>query len=121
MTTLYWKTIETFKSVYQNGNLRLQIKLCLIIIKNFALLLFMISVFSIPMLLDREVDFVTAMITSFQTVTENPVPMLIWAAFIAVSTFLALIPAFLGLFLVLPLLGHATWHLYSLLQHAAED
>ena len=80
---------------------------------GFALLLYMITVIALPLLLDREVDFVTAMITSFGTVTANPGPMLGWAVFIAVATFLALIPAFLGLFLVLPLLGHATWHLYD--------
>ena len=47
--------------------------------------------------------------------------MLIWAALISGLTFLAMIPGFLGLLIVLPLLGHATWHLYSLMQHAAED
>lgn len=80
----------------------------------FAMLLYMITVIALPLLLEREVDFVTAMITSFQTVTANPVPMLAWAALIAALTFAAMIPAFLGLFLVLPLLGHATWHLYRL-------
>jgi len=79
---------------------------------GFALLLYMITVVSLPLLLDREVDFVTAMISSFQTVLGSPAPMLVWAAFIAVSTFVALIPGFFGLFLVLPLLGHGTWHLY---------
>ncbi len=79
----------------------------------FALLIYMITVVSMPLLLDREVDFVTAMITSFQTVLANPAPMLIWAAFIAVVTFIAMLPAFLGLFLTLPLLGHASWHLYD--------
>lgn len=84
----------------------------------FALLLYMITVISLPMLLDREVDFVTAMITSFQTVVRNPVPMLAWALFIAGVTFVAMIPWFLGLYVVLPLLGHATWHLYRLLSDA---
>lgn len=79
----------------------------------FALLLFTITVISMPLLLDREVDFVTAMITSFQTVTGNPGQMLAWALIISVLTFLALLPAFLGLYLVLPLLGHASWHLYD--------
>jgi uncharacterized membrane protein len=82
----------------------------------FALLLYMITVLSLPLLLDREVDFVTAMITSFQYVQAHPVPMLGWAAFIALATFAALVPWFLGLLLVLPLLGHATWHLYELLK-----
>lgn len=78
----------------------------------FALLLFMITVISLPLLLDREVDFVTAMITSFQYVQSNLVVMLLWAALIAGLTFVALMPWFLGLFLVLPLLGHASWHIY---------
>lgn len=80
---------------------------------GFALLLYMITVIALPLLLDREVDFVTAMITSFQTVTSNPVPMLVWAILIAALTFVAMIPMFMGLFFVLPLLGHATWHLYD--------
>ncbi len=88
---------------------------------GFALLLYMITVVALPLLLDREVDFVTAMITSFQTVLANPVPMLAWGVFIAVVTFVALIPGFLGLFIVLPLLGHATWHLYRLVCEAGQE
>ena len=87
----------------------------------FALLLYMITVISLPLLLDREVDFVTAMITSFITVRDNPVPMLAWGAMIAVLTFLAMLPAFFGLFLVLPLLGHATWHLYQQIKEAGRE
>ena len=79
----------------------------------FAALLYAITVIALPLLLDREVDFVTAMIASVKVVAANPVTMLGWAAFIAAVTFVALIPWFLGLFLVLPLLGHATWHVYA--------
>jgi len=79
----------------------------------FAILLFNITVIALPLLLDREVDFVTAMITSFQYVMRNPVIMLGWGAFVAIVTFLALIPGFLGLLIALPLLGHATWHIYD--------
>lgn len=82
----------------------------------FALLLYMITVLALPMLLDREVDFVTAMITSFQFVSRHFVLMLAWAMFMAVVTFVALMPGFLGLFFVLPWLGHATWHLYDQLR-----
>lgn len=82
----------------------------------FALLLYMITVLSLPLLLDREIDFVSAMIASFQYVAAYPLPMMIWAIFIAVVTFVALIPMFTGLFFVLPLLGHATWHLYDLVR-----
>lgn len=77
-----------------------------------ALALFSVTVISLPMLLDREVDFVTAMITSVETVRQNPRTMLTWAAIIAGLLFAAMIPAFLGLFVILPVLGHATWHLY---------
>jgi uncharacterized membrane protein len=78
----------------------------------FATLLFSLTVVSLPMLLDREVDFVTAMLTSFALVRENPRVMLGWGALIAASLFLGMLPAFLGLFVVLPLFGHASWHLY---------
>ncbi|WP_299661085.1 DUF2189 domain-containing protein [uncultured Ruegeria sp.] len=81
----------------------------------FAIILYMITVLSIPMLLDRELDFVTAMISSFAYVKANMRVMLGWGSFIAIITFLAMVPWFLGLLLVLPLLGHASWHLYRLI------
>ncbi|WP_112309964.1 DUF2189 domain-containing protein [Pseudogemmobacter bohemicus] len=77
-----------------------------------AALLFALTVVSLPMLLDRDIDYVTAMLTSLGLVRENPVLMLGWGAFIALVLFLAMLPGFLGLFLVLPLFGHASWHLY---------
>ncbi len=82
----------------------------------FALLLFSLTVISIPLLLDREVDFVTAMITSIQTVARSFLPLLVWGIGIALLLFVAMLPGFLGLFLVLPLLGHSSWHLYSLIR-----
>lgn len=78
----------------------------------FAVVLFALTVVSLPMLLDRDVDFITAMIASWSLVMANPVTMLIWASLIATSLFVAMIPGFLGLFVVLPLFGHASWHLY---------
>ncbi len=77
-----------------------------------ALLLFAMTVISLPMVVDQEVDFITAMIRSVQTVLANLFVMLLWAGIIAVTTLLALIPWFLGLLVVLPVLGHATWHMY---------
>ena len=77
-----------------------------------AFLLFSLTVVSLPMLLEREVDFVTAMILSVRVVAANRGVMLAWAALVAGLTFAALLPWFLGLTVVLPLLGHATWHLY---------
>jgi len=78
----------------------------------FATLLYALTVVSLPMLMDREVDFVTAMLTSMALVRENPVVMLGWGAFIAALLFAGMVPGFLGLFAVLPVLGHASWHLY---------
>ena len=82
----------------------------------FALLLFAICVVGLPLLLDREVDYVTAMITSIGMVAANPVVMLGWAACIAVLLMLAMVPAFLGLLVVLPWLGHTSWHVYAMLR-----
>ena len=77
-----------------------------------AAALYSVTVISLPLLLDREVDFVTAMITSYTAVVENPKVMLSWAALIAGLLFVAMIPAFLGLLVVMPVLGHASWHMY---------
>ncbi|NIZ13999.1 DUF2189 domain-containing protein [Phaeobacter sp. HF9A] len=82
----------------------------------FALLIYMITVLGLPLLLDREIDFVTAMIASFSYVQANPLRMIAWAGFVAGLTFLALLPGFLGLLIVLPWLGHSSWHLYRLIR-----
>ena len=79
---------------------------------GFSAALFSITVVSLPMLLDREVDFVTAMITSVHVVRQSPVVMMGWGAFIAVCLLVSMLPWFLGLFVTLPLFGHASWHLY---------
>jgi uncharacterized membrane protein len=75
-------------------------------------LLFALTVVGLPMLLDREVDFVTAMLTSLGVVTQSPLVMLAWGGLIGACLLLAMLPGFLGLFVVLPIFGHATWHLY---------
>ncbi len=77
-----------------------------------AFLLFSMTVVSLPLLLEKEVDFISAMLLSIRMVSENLPVMALWAFVIAVLTLIALIPWFLGLFVVLPVLGHATWHLY---------
>ena len=77
-----------------------------------AFVLFSLTVVSLPLVLDREVDFVTAMLVSLAMVRQNFGTMLVWAAVIAGLTVIALVPWFLGLLVVLPVLGHATWHLY---------
>ncbi|NVO14696.1 MAG: DUF2189 domain-containing protein [Rhodoplanes sp.] len=77
-----------------------------------SLVLFSLTVVSFPLLLDRDVDCVTAMITSVRAVTTSPVPMIGWAATVVLLLLVASLPGFLGLVVVLPVLGHATWHLY---------
>lgn len=78
----------------------------------FALGLFAITVVSLPMLVDREVDFITAIITSLGVFGNNRRVMMGWAFLVAVSLAVAMVPLFFGLLLALPVLGHATWHLY---------
>ncbi|WP_236638593.1 DUF2189 domain-containing protein [Mangrovicoccus ximenensis] len=77
-----------------------------------AALLFAVTVFGMPMLVDREVDYVTAILTSLEAVKQNPRTMFAWAAIVAGALLVAMLPMFLGLVVVLPVLGHATWHLY---------
>ena len=79
----------------------------------FALLLFSTTVISFPLLLERDVDFITAMITSFKTVMASPFVMLTWGVVVTISVMVSFIPAFLGLLIVLPVLGHTTWHIYK--------
>ncbi|MEL6264892.1 MAG: DUF2189 domain-containing protein [Pseudomonadota bacterium] len=78
----------------------------------FAAVAYAMSVVTFPYLLDRNADCVTAMIVSFRTVAASPVVMFAWAAMIGVAIAVASLPMFVGLVVVLPLLGHASWHLY---------
>lgn len=78
-----------------------------------AAALFAVTVIAMPLLLDRETDFISAMLTSVRVVTENPVVMLGWAAILSVTVLVSMVPAFLGLIVTLPVLGHTTWHLYQ--------
>ncbi len=77
-----------------------------------AALLFSISVTAVPMLMDRDLDVVSAMVASVQSVLRNPMPMLLWGVIIVVACILAMLPQFMGMILVFPALGHASWHLY---------
>jgi uncharacterized membrane protein len=78
----------------------------------FALLVLAISVVSFPLLLDRDVGLYTAVATSLRAVAANPVPMAAWGLIVAGGLALGSIPILLGLIIVMPVLGHATWHLY---------
>jgi uncharacterized membrane protein len=78
----------------------------------FALLVLTISVVSFPLLLDRDVGAAEAIVTSIKAVRMNPVPMAMWGLIVAVALAIGSVPFFLGLAVVMPVLGHATWHLY---------
>lgn len=98
--------------VFLSGQGMIMIAVELVVGAVVAFVLFSLTVVSLPLLLDKEVDFVSAMLKSFETVRQNPVVMLVWAFIIAALSLTALAPIFLGLMVVLPVLGHATWHLY---------
>ncbi len=78
----------------------------------FAVLVLVISAISFPLLVDRDAGAAVAILTSVRAVAANPVPMAAWGLIVAVLLAVGSLPAFLGLAVVMPVLGHATWHLY---------
>ncbi len=78
----------------------------------FALVALCISVVSFPMMLDRHAGAGEAMVTSLRVVAKNPVTIAAWGLIVAALLVAGSLPLFLGLAIVIPLLGHATWHLY---------
>jgi len=78
----------------------------------FAAVVLSISVVSFPMLMDRDVDVITAVLTSVRAVIANPITMAVWGFVVAGALFIGSLPLFVGLAVALPVLGHATWHLY---------
>jgi uncharacterized membrane protein len=78
----------------------------------FAVMVLTISVVSFPLMLDRNLGAVAAAQTSIKAVLANPIPMAAWGLIVAISLFLGCIPIFVGLAVVMPILGHGTWHLY---------
>jgi uncharacterized membrane protein len=78
----------------------------------FAVLVLAISAISFPLLLDRDVGAAVALLTSIRVVGENPLTMALWGLIVAVLLVIGSIPFFIGLTVVMPVLGHATWHLY---------
>ncbi|MFO0121014.1 MAG: DUF2189 domain-containing protein, partial [Inhella sp.] len=70
------------------------------------------SVIALPMLLDRQVGVLTAVLTSWRVVMDNPAPMALWATLIMVFTLIGMATAMLGLVVAVPWLAHASWHAY---------
>ena len=87
----------------------------------FAGIVFTASAFSLPMMLDRGTDAITGALTSANAVFSNKGPMLVWAGLIVSLVFLGLLTAYCGFVVVLPLIGHATWHGYKETIKPAEE
>ncbi|MGB1257531.1 MAG: DUF2189 domain-containing protein, partial [Thiolinea sp.] len=79
----------------------------------FAAVVFCIGAFSIPMMMDRDVDAVTAIISSVSAVLRNKLVMLIWGMLIVLGILAGMAAGFIGLAITLPVIGHATWHAYQ--------
>ncbi|SMQ85886.1 Uncharacterized membrane protein [Devosia lucknowensis] len=85
----------------------------------FAMVVLCTTVIAFPLLLDRDAGAYVAVETSFRAVLYNRVPLFVWGVIVGASIFLASLPLFVGLAVVLPILGHATWHLYRKLVEPA--
>jgi uncharacterized membrane protein len=78
----------------------------------FAAAAFSISAVSFPLLLDRDVGAGVAVVTSVRAILENPVPMIIWGLVITAGLIVGFLTLFIGLAVIMPVLGHASWHVY---------
>ena len=78
----------------------------------FAVITLCTTVIAFPLMLDRDVGAFVAVETSFRAVLKNPLPMLVWGIIVGAGLFIGALPLFVGLAIVIPIFGHATWHLY---------
>ena len=113
--TLGWAPPTSLEGFVQT--LQTPAGLLLVVIGNVAGAVFsfgvlMLTVVSVPMMLDRHVSPVLAVQTSIRAVVANPAAMLVWGIVLAAMLVLGCLPLFIGLAVVMPVLGHATWHLY---------
>ncbi|HTM77027.1 MAG TPA: DUF2189 domain-containing protein, partial [Devosia sp.] len=79
---------------------------------GFAIVTLCTTVVAFPLLLDRDVGAAAAVETSFRAVAKNPLPMTLWGLIVAAGLIVGSLPFFVGLAVVIPIFGHATWHLY---------
>ena len=87
----------------------------------FAGIIFMASVVAIPMIMDRKVDAITAVLTSLRACLTNPLAMFVWGATISATIALSMLPYFLGLIVMGPVMGYATWHAYRAIVPATTE
>jgi uncharacterized membrane protein len=86
----------------------------------FAIVTFSVSAFSLPMIMHRDVDSITAIVTSINAVLRNKLAMMIWLALIMAGLLIGMITAFVGLIVILPVIGYGAWHGYLETIDAAE-
>ncbi|MDX0449927.1 DUF2189 domain-containing protein [Sinorhizobium medicae] len=116
-TTMFGPTPPATISEFWNNVIGTEQGWNLILVGNlvgfvFAVVVLSISVVTFPLLLDRDVGALTAVETSIRATLANPVPVALWGLIIAAGLVIGSIPIFVGLAVVMPILGHATWHLY---------
>ena len=105
--------MEVFiRDIYSTENGRILIVAGFAIGFVFAAVVLCATVIAFPLLLDRDVGAYEAIHASVRAVAANPVPMAVWGLIVAVLLAIGSLPLFAGLTVVLPILGHATWHLY---------
>ena len=114
-------TMESFvKQLTAAGNLDFLIAYCAVG-GFFAVLVFAVSVVSLPLMLDRGQDAITAILASAIALTRNGPAMLVWGLLVAVMVFIGIGTAWVGLIVTMPIVGHATWHAYRELILPAEE
>lgn len=109
-TTLHWDNF--FIEVFFSGENMLFLMMGMVFGGLIALFTFSISVVTIPLLMDRQIDFVSAIKTSVATVQKNPKAMMLWAYLIVMLVCISFLTYFIGLIIIMPVIGHATWHAY---------
>lgn len=111
--TLEWEAF--FSEVFFSGKNNLFLVTGIAFGGLIALFTFCISVITVPLLMDRQIDFMTAIKTSVAAVRKNPKELLLWAYLIAMMVCMSFLTYFVGLLIAMPVIGHATWHAYRAL------
>lgn len=105
-------SIEAYTSLFSSSDGWITLSFFIGIGFILALVVFVLSAVAIPLILDQDAGFISAMQTSYRAVTASPAAMLVWAAIIVAFTAIGIFTAFLGFAVVFPILGYATWHSY---------
>lgn len=104
---------EFVREVFLSGDYTLFVLSYLVVGGALAAVVFALSVVSVPMMMDRDIDMGTAMTASVRAASSNPAAMGVWAALIVALVAVGFATMMIGLVILLPLLGHATWHAYQ--------